>query len=477
MHPTPARSTPARAAWAATSGLAWGVALPDAAGVALLALGAWCAARALAGRPLLDAALTALAGLVWAATALASAHRALVDYGVAAPGAATVALVLAEGLPWALVGVVAGLGARAGLRPPVALGLAWTACVEPLAWLQPFPFPPAMLLAGAPVALWPVALGGAALASGLGVAVGAALPGRRAVAAAAVWAVAGAVQLGLPERGGRVEIGLVQPDVGPLDARRASTDDARAARLLRLVAAAGGRVVLTPEGAWPHDPGPEGSARRRAFAEAWRHLPPTVVGATVERGPHARNSLLAVQGGEVVARFDKHGRVPLTERAVAGWGEDAFARGTTPRTLTLAGLRLGPLICYEDLLPGALREAVAEAPDLLVLASHDGWFGGGRGNAWHLATARLAAVASGRWVARPTTSGISALIDARGRVRWSAPWVDGDAREHTGSAARVDARRTAPWRAGCELAVLWTAAAWLALAWAERRRRYSPPSR
>ncbi|MCB9666469.1 MAG: apolipoprotein N-acyltransferase [Alphaproteobacteria bacterium] len=454
----------------ALAGLCWGLAMPDLRGPPLLALGALLWARGLRGRPLHDALAAAIAGVTWAATALSSAHQALVDFGLPHPAAATALMILAEGLPWALVGAVAGYARRLGLAPAVALGLAWLACTEPLAQLQPFPVPPALLLAGVPWLAWPAAVGGTALLSGLAVAVGAGLPRGRALALLGVWAVQGLVWPEDPS-GSPVEVGLVQPDLDPLDARRASTAQARADRLRGLVREAGGSLVLTPESSWPFRPGAEGSHHRTALRDAWAGLPPVLLGVEVREDEGATNSLVTVEDGQVTGRFDKHLRVPLTERALGDWGREAYRAGTTPRVLTLAGVRLGPLICYEDLFPGALREAVAEDVELLVAAAHDGWFRGGPGATWHLATARLAAISTGRWVMRPTTSGLSAAIDPWGRVRWSAPHVDGSAPEARGTAVRLVVRRRAPPLAGCTLALLWTAGGWAALAAVALQRR------
>ena len=60
-------------------------------------------------------------------------------------------------------------------------------------------------------------------------------------------------------------------------------------------------------------------------------------------------------------------------------------------------------------------------PEFLFNPSNDAWFG-----AWgppqHLAQARLRALEEGLPVLRSTPTGISALIDAEGRLRRSLPW-------------------------------------------------------
>ena len=113
-------------------------------------------------------------------------------------------------------------------------------------------------------------------------------------------------------------------------------------------------------------------------------------------------------------------------RLVAGTLD--FIPGPGPQTLDLGPWgRAGIQICYEIVFSGQVVDR-ANRPDYLFNPSNDGWFG-----AWgppqHLAQARMRAIEEGLPVLRATTTGISAVIDARGVVR-----------EHIGRgrAARVD---------------------------------------
>ncbi|MBA2321824.1 MAG: hypothetical protein H0V89_11810, partial [Deltaproteobacteria bacterium] len=181
------------------------------------------------------------------------------------------------------------------------------------------------------------------------------------------------------------------------------------------------------------------------------------------------NLLVATSGGREVDRFAKQLLVPGSERRLLGLGRDRYRPGTGPRLLRLADLRLHPLICYEDLF--ARASAGARTADLVVAASHDGW---NPAAAWaHLAAARLVAVESGRWVVRPTTSGISAAIDPRGRLAWSTTAIDRDAHPEVGAITGVVTvglpTRSGRGRPGLpRLPVGWLAGAALALSFARR---------
>jgi len=95
--------------------------------------------------------------------------------------------------------------------------------------------------------------------------------------------------------------------------------------------------------------------------------------------------------------------------------------GTHTRPLVLPGpegdTRITTLICYEDVLPGFTRQAVAAGqPHLLVNITNDAWFGKSQEPHIHLAMARFRAAEHHRALVRSTNSGVSAFIDPAGRV-------------------------------------------------------------
>lgn len=88
--------------------------------------------------------------------------------------------------------------------------------------------------------------------------------------------------------------------------------------------------------------------------------------------------------------------------------------------LTVQKLALGPMICYEIAYPDLVRHIAARS-DVLTTISNDGWFGATMGPHQHFQMVRMRALENGREVIRATNNGISAIIDARGRVREQAP--------------------------------------------------------
>ena len=78
-----------------------------------------------------------------------------------------------------------------------------------------------------------------------------------------------------------------------------------------------------------------------------------------------------------------------------------------------------PLICYESLFPGFTREGAAKGGRAAWIAnvSNDAWFGKTYGPVQHLNLASYRAIEEGLPMVRATPTGISAVIDAYGRVR------------------------------------------------------------
>ncbi|MCL7929793.1 apolipoprotein N-acyltransferase [Halomonas llamarensis] len=85
-----------------------------------------------------------------------------------------------------------------------------------------------------------------------------------------------------------------------------------------------------------------------------------------------------------------------------------------------AGVTLGNAICYEIIYPQLVAKRARES-NVLMTVSNDTWFGASIGPHQHLQMARLRALENGRYVARATSNGITAIIDAQGRIVARAP--------------------------------------------------------
>ncbi len=76
-----------------------------------------------------------------------------------------------------------------------------------------------------------------------------------------------------------------------------------------------------------------------------------------------------------------------------------------------------PLICYEIIYSGKIKNNKDQSPDLVINISEDAWFGDSIGPHQHFSKAIYRAVEEGVFVARSANMGISAIIDPNGIPR------------------------------------------------------------
>lgn len=194
-------------------------------------------------------------------------------------------------------------------------------------------------------------------------------------------------------------------------------------------------LVIWPETAVPYllENNPE-VAEAIAFAAGGV---PVVTGVQRYDGVEARNGLVVIgEGGAIRATYDKQHLVPFGEYIPFGdlmfdwFGVQAFAArlgngyspGPGPKVIDLGG-KLGrflPLICYEAVFPQDLR-GLTSRPDWILQITNDAWFGTLTGPYQHLAQARFRAIEQGLPLARVANTGITVMIDARGRVVAALP--------------------------------------------------------
>lgn len=140
------------------------------------------------------------------------------------------------------------------------------------------------------------------------------------------------------------------------------------------------------------------------------------------------NSMLVLDNSGAISNYyDKHHLVPFGEyfpfseiTSMLGLeglveGSGGFSPGPGPGTIELgASGRLLAMICYEAIFPRAIR--TAKRPEGIIQITNDAWFGTFSGPQQHFAQARMRAVETGLPVIRVANTGISAMIDGKGRT-------------------------------------------------------------
>jgi apolipoprotein N-acyltransferase len=134
--------------------------------------------------------------------------------------------------------------------------------------------------------------------------------------------------------------------------------------------------------------------------------------------PQVYDKFHLVPFGEYVPYAEILARVGITQVTT---GEGASA-GDHPHVLQVAGApAVTPLICYEVIFPHEVTDPAEPRPGWFVNVTDDAWFGPWAGPRQHFLTARVRAIEEGLPIARAANTGISAMIDAQGRVVKSLP--------------------------------------------------------
>lgn len=129
--------------------------------------------------------------------------------------------------------------------------------------------------------------------------------------------------------------------------------------------------------------------------------------------------------GQLLDSYTKHHLVPFGEyRPLPNWlpidrivdATGDFTPGPGPRTLVLPNIPLvAPAICYEIIFPGHVVDPGLR-PSWIFNATNDAWFGMSIGPKQHLASAQMRSVEEGLPIVRAANTGVSAVIDANGRI-------------------------------------------------------------
>ena len=207
------------------------------------------------------------------------------------------------------------------------------------------------------------------------------------------------------------------------------------------LANAGAELVVWPESAFVHvlpAATPGSTASRTGAASLDVPLLTGVILETSTDPPRIFNSALMLSPrGDVRGRYDKQYRLPFGEYIPLGESFPKLYRWSPQSGRISAGERSGPvpfedklitvLICYEDILPGFVRDTVqGHRSHLLVNLTNDGWFGRSEAAKVHYALSKLRAVEHRRYLVRATNTGVSAIIDPVGREQGSVqPFQEG----------------------------------------------------
>jgi apolipoprotein N-acyltransferase len=226
-----------------------------------------------------------------------------------------------------------------------------------------------------------------------------------------------------------LRVGLAQPNVGEIELHADPEASVKALRdATAELSVRGAQLVIWPEAGYTHairDGAQDGSALLAGIPVN------LIAGAIRVSRKDIWNSAIAVDDkGKLGDHYDKIALLAFGEYIPFGdwfpqlyqWSPMAshLSRGTTTAPLHVAGYRFATFICYEDILPEMVRSTMADHGDgraqAMVNLTNDSWYGAGHEQEEHLMLAAVRSIEHRRWLLRATSTGISAFVDATGRV-------------------------------------------------------------
>lgn len=189
-----------------------------------------------------------------------------------------------------------------------------------------------------------------------------------------------------------------------------------------------------------------------------------VAGIIEEVGDRFTNEAVAFdggRGGDIVDRVGKERRVPFGEFVPFRWLIEPFAPDALTSRDAVVGRgeavldtdvgRLGVVISWEVFFPDRARDAIGNGGQLLLNPTNGSSFSGTQVQSQQVASSRLRAIETGRWVLQAAPTGFSAVV---------AP--DGDVLQRTGVSERAVLHDVVELRTGRTWAV--TVGDWLPIA-------------
>jgi apolipoprotein N-acyltransferase len=160
------------------------------------------------------------------------------------------------------------------------------------------------------------------------------------------------------------------------------------------------------------------------------------IGLSKERKPQNNAVLINEEG--VVSIYTKNILVPFGEwfpydqqfpminRLVKKIGGSSFVPGKSLEVFSIAGLKFGTLICYEEIFFKLCRKYRSMGTDFLINITNDGWTDYYGGHYQQYSASIFRAVENGTWFLRCGNTGVTAVINPKGEVINSLPILKKD---------------------------------------------------
>ena len=234
--------------------------------------------------------------------------------------------------------------------------------------------------------------------------------------------------------GAAISVSLLQGNITQDIKWKPETIETTLTTYRNLTLASKSQLIILPETAFPVFLEQMPEAYLAEFdAHAKKHKADLLIGVPETTGPTTYHNSVVSFGTSPRQTYRKAHLVPFSEviplKWLIGWIYDDLlqmpladftAGGIDQKPFAVAGQKIAMTNCYEDLFG---EEIIRKLPDATMLANvtNDGWFGRSWGPQQHVQIAQMRALETGRFMVRATNTGVTAIIDHKGRIISRAP--------------------------------------------------------
>ena len=229
-------------------------------------------------------------------------------------------------------------------------------------------------------------------------------------------------------------------------------------------------LIIWPENAIDIDPLNNSVVRKKIGKLIYEREVPLLAGAVLAKGPinaailfNEKNKIASMYFKRYLTPFGEYIPLRSISEALSPYAArvDDFESGQSLKVHSVKGSKISSIICFEIINDGIVREA-ATTSGLLVVHTNSATFAGTSEGDQQLAITRLRALEHNREIVSISTTGPSAIIDARGEVLNSLQ--DGEIGSLSGGAKIIERRTISDHLGGfAPIATLVIALLWSAL--------------
>lgn len=187
------------------------------------------------------------------------------------------------------------------------------------------------------------------------------------------------------------------------------------------------QLIIWPEAAIPLLQNQAKPFLKQLDIQAKQHNTTLITGIPIQKGFHYYNGMIAL--GLNQATYYKrrlvifgeylpwwiiwaHGLLNLLNIPMSSFSPGPYHQPT----FKVANLNLGTFICYEIAYSNLVRQALKNHAELLLTINDDAWFGRSFALAQHLQIGQFQALATGRYLAFLSNTGLTAIVTPKGKI-------------------------------------------------------------